>query len=149
MASNKITQTNGNGNGNGTVTIEGVLQARSANGGLKVDGKWYNLSRFADFDSTVLDQLQKGHTVRLTVSAEKWVKDIELVGQATDQERANGHRDQERAADRERQIARAVALQCAIRLAGPRAELRAADVATVLKAAQAFEAWLLREADEA
>ncbi len=121
--------------------VEGLVEAEN-DGGYKIDGQWYNISKFAD--ETKFPLTCKGKRVRLVLDSAGFVRGVEILGSTADS--AAGPKQGSPAAGVSSAV-RAQALGFAVEVAR---YLPAPDkqdpvdyyVAEILTMAQAFAEWL-------
>lgn len=110
-------------------TVTGTVEAVNPKGA-KVNGEWHNWSKFAQ-DIT---PPERGQLVTLTLDKAGFVRAVETDGPAPARQQPGGQKD--------RTITRLAVLKAAAEFAASRPNATSADV---LKVAEAWEAWVLRE----
>ena len=112
-------------------TVSGTVEAVNPKG-VKVNGEWANYSRFAQ-DIT---PPERGQQVTLTLDKAGFVRAVETDGPAPTTT------TQQPAGQKDRTITRLAVLKAAAEFAASRPEAKSGDV---LKIAEAWERWVLRE----
>lgn len=113
-------------------TVSGTVEAVNPKG-VKVNGEWHNWSKWAD-DPT---PPERGQIVTLTLDKAGFVRSAE-----TDGSGPTNTTPQQSAGQKDRTITRLAVLKAAVEFAASRPEAKSSDV---LKIAESWERWVLRE----